>query len=227
MDNSLWQRLIAKIGLAILAIALVDLVYINWWVLKNQNSNIPPEARLVNDGKDQNVENTRIVGRNLIEPTPTPVSSPAPTSQPKVETKTVETKTIVEKETQTIVQTAQKEIFIPIGSGSTKNNSYEDLAGLAVTIDTSKYPNIESAVFEGSIWVADGNGKMFAQLYNSSDKHPVWNSEISTNSAKGVLTTSGNITLDKGAKTYQVQAKTNLISYAAHVENARIKITLK
>jgi len=222
MDNSLWQRLIAKIGIAILIIALIDLVYINWWILQSQSSKV----------KSQNLEETRAVQQEIIEEMPSPSVIPSPKSESKTdtkspETKTVETKTIVERETQTIVQTAQKEIFIPIGSGSTKNNNYEDLAGLEVTIDTNKYPNIESAVFEASIWVQDGNGKMFAQLFNSTDKHPVWSSEISTSSSKATLTSSPTIILEKGSRTYRVQAKTNLTSYAAHVDNARIKITLK
>jgi hypothetical protein len=218
MDQSFVQRILAKIGIAIMAIALIDLVYLNWWVLKDQKSRI----------KDQNLGELRSVE---IKPSPLlPASgSPTPSSslEPKTEIKTVETKTIVEKESQTIVQTAQKEIFIPIGSGSTFSSSYVDLSGLEVTIDTNKYSAIESVVFESSIWVQDGNGKMYAQLYNASDKHPVWNSEISTNSASGVLTTSSKIILDSGSRTYRVQAKTNLTAYGAHVDNARLKIVLK
>lgn len=225
MDQSLLSRIFSKIAVAILSLALLDLLYLNWWVIKNQRSNI----------KDQKLEQARTVEAI---PSPTPEVSPlSGVGEPKTETKTVETNPPAggEKQTpstssgqgQTIVQTAQKEIFIPIGSGSTKKNGYDDLAGLEVTVDTGKYSAIESVVFEASIWVQDGNGKMFTQLYNVSDKHPVWNSEISTNSAKGVLTTSPKITLDGGARTYQVQAKTNLTEFAAHVENARIKITLK
>ncbi len=215
MDQSISSRIITKIGLAILAIALVDLAYVNWWILKRDSTK--------NEGNNQ----TRVL-EVVTSPAPSPTQ---PTPQPETtqtEPKTVvETKTVVEKQTQTIVQTAQKEIFIPIGTGSTKNNSYEDLAGLEVSIDTNKYPNIDSVTFEASIWVQDGNGKMFAQLYNMTDKHPVWNSEISTSSGSSVLAVSTKIALDSGNKTYRVQAKTNLTSYAAHVDNARIKITLR
>lgn len=215
MEQSLLSRILSKIAVAILVLALLDLLYLNWWVIKNQRSN----------SKDQKLEQTRTVEAI---PSPTPeVSPPSDVSEPKTEIKTVETKTVVERETQTIVQTAQKEIFIPVGTGSTKSNSYFDLPGLEVTIDTGKYAAIESVVLEASIWVQDGNGKMFAQLYNVGDKHPAWNSEISTSSAKGTLATSSKITLDNGSRTYQVQAKTNLTEFAAHVENARIKITLK
>ena len=216
MDDSFLHRVLTKIGVAILVVAAVDLLYLNYWVIKGQKSEVG----------DQKSEEKRL---EPVTASPVPSVSPVaiPTSAPRNEVKTVETKTVVEKETQTIVQTAQKEIFIPIGSGSTFSNSYVDLAGLEVSVDTNKYSAIESVVFEASVWVQDGNGKMYTQLYNVTDKHPVWNSEISTSSAGGSLITSPKIILDNGSKTYRVQAKTNLTSYAAHVDNARIKITLK
>lgn len=211
MDDSFASRIFAKIGIAILVLALADLLYLNYWVLHQK-----PET---------DSQRGEITVAASPEPTASPQESPSPASSTS---KTiVEKETVVEKETQTIIQTAQKEIFIPIGSGSTKNKDYTDLSGLEVTIDTGKYGAIESVVFESSIWVQDGNGKMYAQLYNETDSHPVWNSELSTSSASGVLTTSPKITLDSGSKTYRVQAKTNLVEYAAHVENARVKITLK
>ena len=220
MEDSLIQRLFAKIGIAILVIALIDLLIINWWIVKNQKS-----------AKDeQKQQEVRTVETNPQSSPILPTLLPTPNqnlNQKDIANANTETQKIIEKEIKTIVQNAQKEIFIPIGSGSTNSNSYTDLAGLQITIDTNKYSAIDSVVFEASIWVENGNGKMYAQLYNDTDKHPVWFSEISTNSAKGVLTASGNITLDRGAKTYKVQAKTNLTEYAAHVENARIKITLK
>ena len=202
---------------AIIVLALADLLYLNYWVISNQKKG----------AESQKPDETRVVTEKTPAPSPEASASPAASASPVVETKTVETKTVVEKETQTIVQTAQREIFIPIGTGSTKKSSYEDLAGLEVTIDTNKYTNIESVVFEASIWVQDGNGKVFAQLYNKTEGHPVWNSEISTSSATGILATSAAITLSSGSKTYKIQAKTNLVEFAAHVDNARIKITLK
>jgi hypothetical protein len=214
--------ILTKIGIAIIALALADLIYLNYWVISSQKSS----------GENAGREADSLVEQIKNSPSPSPsfAASPSPASKSETSsspTTIVEKETVVEKETQTIVQTSQKEIFIPIGSGSTNSNSYTDLAGLKVTIDTNKYSSIESVVFEGSIWVQDGNGKMYAQLFNESDGHPVWNSEISTSSAGGVLTTSSEVTLDSGNKTYKVQAKTNLTAYKAHVDNARIKITLK
>lgn len=229
MDESFFQRILTKIGVAILIIATLDLLYLNYWVIKGQKSDAgsrPTTGPLRSEASGVGKSEEKL---DQVSPSPKSLVSPlaVPSAEPKTEVKTVETKTIVEKESQTIVQTAQKEIFIPIGSGSTFSNSYIDLAGLEVSIDSNKYSDIESVVFEASIWVQDGNGKMYAQLYNSTDSHPVWNSEISTSASKAVLTTSPKINLTTGNKTYKVQAKTNLTSYAAHVDNARIKITLK
>lgn len=217
MDQSFARKMLLKIGIAILALALVDLVYINWWVLQGQK----PVARNQELGEQKTVA-------TLPSPSPSVSASPmakeAGQAQPSPVTKT---ETVIQKETQTIVQTAQKEIFVPIGSGSTFSHDYVDLPGLKVTIDTTKYSAIDSVYFEASIWVQDGNGKMYTQLFNETDGHPVWNSEMSTSSAISTFTTSAKINLDSGAKTYKIQAKTNLTAYAAHVENARIHIILK
>ena len=43
----------------------------------------------------------------------------------------------------------------------------------------------------------------------------------------GEVKASGKIPFPSGAKTYRIQAKTDITNFAAHVENARLKITLK
>ncbi len=217
MDQSLAHRILVKIGLSILAIALVDLVYINYWVLQNKPSEL----------KGQSLEPNRSL-EAVSSPSPSALASakPSPTASPQASPVT-KTETIVQKETQTIVQTAQKEIFIPIGSGSTFSHDYIDLAGLKVSIDTTKYSQIDSVYFEASIWVQDGNGQMFTQLVNETDNHAVWSSELSTSSATSISAASPKVKLDSGAKSYKIQAKTNITAYAAHVENARIHIILK
>ena len=206
-------------GMAILAVALLDLIYINYWVVKSGNSTDINEA----------------VGQARVFKTiPTPNPSVSPSPETKTETKTFETnlsagrqETVVERETQTIVQTAQKEIFIPMGSGSTNGNAFTDLAGTDVTIDTSKYSAIDSVVFEASIWVEGGNGRAYAQITNVTDKNPLIESQISGSGGSGVVKTSGKIPIPSGQKTYRVMAKTDIVSFAAHVDNARIKITLR
>ena len=128
---------------------------------------------------------------------------------------------------KTVVQTAQKEIFIPIGSGSTTSNSYANLSGVQVTIDWSKYSGVESAVFEANIWAVGGNGRAYAQLVNVTDSNPLNESTINSSSGSGEFKVSGKVPISSGVKTYGVRAKPDIVDFAAHVDNARIKITLK
>ena len=214
------KSILVKIGIAIIVLAFADLVYINYLVLRNSKR----EDAILEDQKA-----SRPIGR-VTDSSSTPNPSPGEDKSSLKAVPATPTPTTIyqtEVKEKTIIQTAQKEIFIPIGSGSTFNSSYTDLPGVEVTIDSSKYSGIESVVFEASLWVQDGNGQMYAQLYNKTDGRPVWNSEVSTNSASAVLTTSPKITMESGLRTYKVQAKTNLTGYAAHVDNARVKITLK
>ena len=223
MDDQLLQKIAAKIGTAILIVALLDLVFVNWWLIKKEKSMTNNQANATQDIKRE------------LDLKPSPISSvePSPLSTPSSESKIgsgetkTETKTIVEKQTQTIIQTAQKEIFIPIGSGSGSSATFTDISGLKVTIDTNKYSAIESVVFEATLWPEGGNGRAYARIINTNDNNPFIESEISNSSASGELKTSVKIPIPSGQKTYGVQAKTDITNFPAHVENARIKITLK
>lgn len=218
MEQSLAGRILAKIGLAILAVALADLFFLNYWVYRN-------EKLKVENGK---LDESRVIADSSPSPSPFAAELPNPSPQPSpLAIGQAETKTIVEKQTQTVIQTAQKELFIPIGSGSTSKDSYTDLSGLEVTIDTSRYSAIDSVVFEASLWVEGGNGQAVARIKNVTDSNPYIESQISNNSSTGTVKTSGKIPFPSGQKTYRVQAKTDITNFAAHVDNARIKITLK
>ncbi|MBI2326913.1 hypothetical protein HYU92_01195 [Candidatus Curtissbacteria bacterium] len=221
MDESFISRILSKMALAIIVVAVADLLFLNYLVIKGQRQALP--------ANDSAGSETREAERKLevITPSPSDLGSPSPPVEPRTEIKTVETKTIVEKEAQTIVQTAQKEIFIPMGSGATKSREFADLTSTDVKIDTSKYSNVESVVFEASIWVEGGNGAAYAQLYNVEDKTGYFESQISNNTGSAAYKTSGKLQLPNGQKTYRVRAKTDIVEFAAHVENARIKITLK
>ena len=216
MEQSLVNKIFAKIGVAILAIALVDLLFINYWIVKSEKVK----------GEQPVTAETRTVE---IRPSPeaTPSPSPLPTNIPGGASPIVKTETIIQKETKTIVQNAQKEIFIPIGSGSTKSNSYDDLVGLEVAIDSDKYSDIDSVVFEASLWVEGANGRAWARLVNKTDNNPFIESQIASETGSAALKTSGSIPWPAGSKTYKVQAKTDITNFAAHVDNARIKITLR
>ncbi|OGH19668.1 MAG: hypothetical protein A3D74_00540 [Candidatus Levybacteria bacterium RIFCSPHIGHO2_02_FULL_37_13] len=45
-------------------------------------------------------------------------------------------------------------------------------------IDRSNYEDLESVVFEASVHVPTGNQTAGVRLFNATDKHPVWFSEV-------------------------------------------------
>ena len=220
MDESLPSRIFTKLGIAILAVALLDLAFVNWVIIKDQN------AQIAKNSTTQEASADKSTGASTPSPETSPSPSPSDETQPK-EVGASDPKTILQKETQTIIQTAQKEIFIPMGSGSTNSGTFTDLAGTDVTVDTAKYSQIDSVVFEASIWVVGSNGRAWAQITNVNEKNPLIESQISGTGGTGEDKASGKIPFLSGAKTYRIQAKTDITNFAEHVENARLKITLK
>lgn len=119
-----------------------------------------------------------------------------------------------------------QEFFIPFGSGSSSAGDWEDVAGLKASIDTTKYPPIKTTVFEASVQIPTGNGTAYVRLYNETDKHPVWFSEVSLDGGTPQLLISKPITLDNGEKVYKVQMKTSL-KVQTSLNQARVHITTK
>lgn len=222
MEESTSGSIFSKMVLAIFVLAIVDLAFINWWILKRSGSAVSlpaPDTTLID------------------KVTPTPTASPTPSESEDEEKSTTE-RIIVPVPTpsasknsgsleEVVVQTPNKEIFIPMGSGKTNSNVFADLYGVEVTIDTTKYFQIDYVAFEGSVWVENGNGRGWAQIKNVTDNNPLIESQISNPTSTPTLKTSGHIPVPNGSKTYRVQAKTELDQYAAHIENARLKIVLK
>lgn len=134
-----------------------------------------------------------------------------------------------QKETITVVVTqapagsGAKEFFVPFGSGSSSADDWTDVSGIQSYIDTLLYSQIKSVTFEASVRIPTGNQKAYVRLYNVTDKHPVWSSEVSMEGGTAQLLTSQPITLDTGRKLYQVQMKTSL-KYQAFLDQARVHI---
>lgn len=130
--------------------------------------------------------------------------------------------------TETPVQTQSfvKEIFIPFGSGSSTASDWTDVAGLQTTIDTADYPSIKQVFFEATLRIPTGNQTAYARLYNATDKHPVWYSDVSLEGGTPKLLISQPITLDAGNKTYQIQMRTSL-QYQTNIDQARIRLKLQ
>lgn len=146
----------------------------------------------------------------LNKSTPALFSSPTPTKAP-ISVQTTSSTT--------------KEYYVPFGSGSGNSLDWKDMAGLQASIDSNGYNSIKSVVFEVSLHVPTGNETASVRLYNSTDNHPVWNSELTFNgNSSSVFMSSSPISLDSGNKLYKVQIKTQL-QYPAIVDQSRVHIT--
>lgn len=125
---------------------------------------------------------------------------------------------------QTGVAPSIKEFFVPLGSGSSTASEWEDVPGAQAYIDSTSYPSIKSVTFEVSLYTPTANQTAYARLYNVTDKHPVWNSDVRIDGGTPKLLISNAVSLDKGSKLYIVQMKTQLQA-RTNLENARVHIT--
>ena len=116
-----------------------------------------------------------------------------------------------------------KEYFIPLGTGTTSKNSWDNLIATETVIDSNVYGTIKDAYFIAGVKNPTGNGQVEAQIYNVTDKNPVWGSHVIMNGPTEQTITSGKIGLANGGKLYRVQLKSSL-GFEVKLENARIKI---
>ena len=74
---------------------------------------------------------------------------------------------------------SKRESHVFLGVGSTTNGDWTDIPGAHAYIDSGKYGKISSVVFDATLRVPTGNQKVWVRLFNTTGKHPVWNSEMS------------------------------------------------
>lgn len=122
------------------------------------------------------------------------------------------------------VSGSAKEYYVPLGSGTNTTSDWTDVVGASASIDTASYGKIKQATFEATVTVPAGSQTVWVRLFNATDKHPVWSSEVTTESSGPILLTSKPITLDSGNKLYQVQMKTQLKALTNLVQS-RVRIT--
>ena len=79
-----------------------------------------------------------------------------------------------------IVETINvKDYFVPLGSGTSQAGDWADVPGVQAVVDFGQYKNIKEIRFEASVTVPTANQSVSVRLYNVTDKHPVWYSEVS------------------------------------------------
>ncbi len=122
------------------------------------------------------------------------------------------------------VTNSAKEYYVPLGTGTNVTDDWTDVSGASAYIDTSAYNKIKEVRFEATVVTPAGSQRIWVRLYNATDKHPVWYSDVTTDASGPQLLTSPNITLDKGNKLYQVQMKSQL-KVLTNLNQSRIHIT--
>ncbi len=126
---------------------------------------------------------------------------------------------------QTGNSSVAKEYYIPFGSGSGSSPDWQNVPGLQASVDSSAYSGIKSVVFEASLHIPTGNETASVRLYDVTQNHPVWNSQIDFNgNSNSVFLSSPNVSLDSGNNVYAVQLKTQLQSNAV-LDQSRLHIT--
>jgi hypothetical protein len=220
--SSLFKILIFIIG----AIIVLNLVYIDIFVFNDVNQ-IKKElaaASLTPDYPNQTCPNSCLsqihqatISSRTVSPT---IAQVTPSASLK------NSPTPINAHIVTALTSQAKELFIPLGNGTNSSEDWEDVMGLKVSIDSSNFPSVKSIVFEASVNIPTGNEVAYVRLFNETDKHPVWYSDVSLEGGIPQLLTSKPITLDSGNKIYKVQMKTSL-KYQAILTQARIHIITK
>ncbi len=122
-----------------------------------------------------------------------------------------------------IGQSASREIYIPLGSGSTQKNSWDDLIATETIIDPANYGKIKEAYFIASLRNPTQNGQVDVQLYNVTDNYPVFGTHLVLNGPASQTITSEKFAMPEGNKLYRVQLKSSL-SAPSYLDNAKIRL---
>ncbi len=134
-----------------------------------------------------------------------------------------EIKEVVKEVVVPTVSTASKEYYVPLGTGEvTESMDWVEITGAQADINSGSYGRIKEVYFQANLRMPSGTGRVYAMLYNITDKHPVWNSEVSSISTTGE-NVSAKINLDEGSKLYKLKMKLS-IPHKGNCDLARVKI---
>jgi len=231
-NNSIIKRLLSFKTLIsiIIILTILNLIYVDIFMFKSAKSQTQQEQAitipsLIPDDANQACPNSCLT--QIYQATASSkavLKTTIPTTTPAVTPSKAPAPTAVLTLAPQALQV--KEFFIPFGSGTNSSDDWQDVAGLKASIDSSNYFSIKSVVFEASVSIPTGNQMAYVRLFNETDGHPVWFSDVSLEGGTPQLLISKPITLDSGNKTYKVQMKTSL-KYQAILNQARIHITMK
>lgn len=221
----LWHRITILVAVILF---VANLAYLNYRVIFEERSNPEPLATVSPAGDWQTIPDR---DRTASESTSLPDYSQL-TDQIKQATASLTKKVdelSVAKGTSSPVkppqvnQTAIKEYYIPLGTGSNTSTEWTDLGGVEAYVAPANYGQIQEMYFEASLRLPTGSGRVYARLKNVTDNNPLFESEVSHEGSGGKLVSSGKIPVPVVTKLYRVQLKSTL-GAQANLDNGRIKL---
>lgn len=112
--------------------------------------------------------------------------------------------------------------IVTLGGGITQSSDWEELPGTEIVLRGSDFPGTTRVYFEAIMHIPTGNGQMSAKLYNVTDKHDVWFSEVSAVGSQASRF-EAQISIEPEQKVYRVKVKSSL-GYQAVLDTARMRI---
>ncbi len=200
----------------IVVFLILDLAFLNVKILSSGNPNLAIfQTKTAQVSKTQNVstQSADTCGDTCMAEINKAVSASV----------SVEKNTAVSQASYTQAAAAGQEYFIPLGSGVISSPTLTTINGMQATVDGGAYGSNYTATFEISVSIPTGNETANFQLYDATQNHPVWNSNVTFNSGGTPALLTAQITLDPGMNTYVVQGSTQL-TYPAYITQARIHI---
>lgn len=120
--------------------------------------------------------------------------------------------------------TQSKVIYIPLTtSGTTKATTWADIIPSEFYFDLASYPGAKEVRFETYLSAVNGAARVFARLYDATNKRGVDASDLSTQNEAFTRLESGALSIWRGNNKYTVQIKSE-IGIEAQLKEARLKI---
>lgn len=188
-------------------VIFLNLLFLDWQILQLINKPNPIQQNETKTSEVSLTPKTEMCSQNCLDV----IKQATSTAQPMTTM-------------QTSAPSTSQAYFVPFGSGSIASSDWQDISGLQAYVDTANYNGIKTVTFEASVHVPTGNETVNVRLFNVTDGHPVWYSEVFFNGGTNAqLLVSKPISLDQGNKLYQVQMKTQL-TFPAILDQARLHI---
>lgn len=207
------NRLTRTVIIIIIALVLVDLIFLNWWVL----------FHLKKSDKEIIFEKKTNFSCDFSCPQSCVRAIESATSSIKLQSSQAPQVAVTQIIAPTTRDLPLKEYIINFGSSVWTSSDFQSVPDLIKSINPAGYGKIKNIYFEVVAHLSNENTSASIRLFNNSDKQVVPNSEVSFNSMKCQPGASVPINLEAVSKEYQVQVK-GTENATVYIDSARIRI---